>query len=59
MAKIEKHGGEEAGKPRKARKVISISADDYRELRVFAAQEGITITEAFHRIMENSTVIVR
>ena len=57
MAKIEKHGSEEAGKPKKERKVISISADDYRELRVFAAQEGITITEAFHRIMESSTIL--
>lgn len=59
MTKIGKQGAEEAGKPKKARKVISISADDYRELRVFAAQEGITITEAFHRIMESSTIIVR
>ena len=44
---------------KKERRVVSILGEDYRRLRIFAAEEDITITEAFHRIMESSTVIVR
>lgn len=45
-----------APKQTKPRRVISVSEEDYRKLRIYAAREGVTITEAFRRIMESSTI---
>jgi len=47
-------GEKKAGKERK---VVSISGEDYRKLKMYAAEQGITITEAFSRIVENSTIL--
>ena len=44
-------------KTAKERKVVSIAEDDYRKLKLFAAEQGITITEAFARVVENSTIL--
>jgi len=44
-------------KKAKERKVVSIAEDDYRKLKLYAAEQGITITEAFSRIVENSTIL--
>lgn len=45
-------GPKEEKKVKKERKVISITGEDYRSLKMFAAEHGITITEAFARIMD-------
>lgn len=42
---------------KKERKVVSIAEEDYRKLKLYAAEEGITITEAVSRIVENSTIL--
>ena len=41
----------------KERNVIAAAREDYRKLKMFAAEQGITITEAFSRILENSTIL--
>ena len=49
--------GPKEEKKAKERKVISIAEEDYRRLKLYAAEQGITITEAFSRIVENSTIL--
>lgn len=44
-------------KKAKERKVVSIAEEDYRKLKMYAAEEGITITEAVSRVVENSTIL--
>ena len=50
-------GPKEEKKVKKEKKVISISGEDYRKLKLYAAEQGITITDAFTRIVENSTIL--
>ncbi len=44
-------------KDTKKRRVISIAETDYRKLKMYAASEGITITEVVSRIVESSTIL--
>ena len=41
----------------KERKVISIAEEDYRRLKLYAAEQGITITEAFSRVVDSADVL--
>ena len=50
-------GPKEEKKVKKERKVISISGEDYRKLKLYAAEQGITITEAVSRVVEDSTIL--
>lgn len=49
--------GPKEEKKAKERKVISITGEDYRRLKLYAAEQGITITDAFTRIVESSTIL--
>ena len=49
--------GSKKEKKAKERKVISITGEDYRKLKLYAAEQGITITDAFTRIVESSTIL--
>ena len=49
--------GSKKEKKAKERKVISISGEDYRKLKLYAAEQGITITEAVSRVVEDSTIL--
>lgn len=49
--------GPKKEKKAKERKVISITGEDYRRLKLYAAEQGITITDAFTRIVESSTIL--
>lgn len=49
--------GPKKEKKAKERKVISITGEDYRRLKLYAAEQGITITEAVSRVVEDSTIL--
>lgn len=50
-------GPKKEEKNTKRRRVISIAEADYRKLKMYAASEGITITEVVSRIVEDSTIL--
>lgn len=49
--------GPKEEKKAKERKVISIAEEDYRRLKLYAAEQGITITEAFSRVVCSADVL--
>lgn len=49
--------GPKEEKKAKERKVISIAEEDYRRLKLYAAEQGITITEAFSRVVDSADVL--